>query len=113
LPLYLREYYKNDTLFTESKIVTSIYNSDIKGPMGENLVEKIKFDSIPEEKLKSLSKVNHNNLIKIAIENSDAVIKGSENIPTEIENFIIDNNIPVLDFQSAEDYSHFYLTEVL
>ena len=48
--------------------------------MGENLVEKIKFDSIPEEKLKSLSKVNHNNLIKIAIENSDAVIKGSENI---------------------------------
>ena len=113
LPLYLREYYKNDPLFTESKIVTSIYNSDIKGPMGENLVEKIKFDSIPEEKLKSLSKVNHNNLIKIAIENSDAVIKGSENIPKEIENFIIDNNIPVLDFQSAEDYSNFYLTEVL
>ena len=113
LPLYLREYYKNDPLFTESKIVTSIYNSDIKGPMEEGLVEKIKFDGIPEEKLNSLSKVNHNNLIKIAIENSDAVIKGSENIPEEIENFIIENTIPVLDFQSAEDYSNFYLTEVL
>jgi starch synthase len=113
LPLYLRQYYKNDPLFTDSKIVTSIYNSDIKGPIGGDLVEKIKFDSIPEEKLGLLSTANHSNLLKIAIENSDAVIKGSENIPEDIENFILDNNIPVLDFNSTEDYSNFYLTEVL
>jgi len=81
--------------------------------MGDSLAEKIKFDAIPDEKLNSISKVNHNNLIKIAIENSDAVIKGSENIPEEIENFIVENTIPVLDFQTAEDYSNFYLTEVL
>jgi len=113
VPLYLKEYYKNDPLFTDSKIVTSIYNSDIQGPIGDNLVEKIKFDSIPEEKLGSLSISNHSNLLKIAIENSDAIIKGSQNIPEELESFILDNNIPVLDFNSTEDYSNFYLTEVL
>ena len=113
VPLYLREYYKNDPLFSDSKIVTSVYNSDIEGSIGENLVEKIKFDTIPEEKLKSLTNADHSDLIKIALENSDAVIKGSENIPEEIEKFILDNQIPVLDFESAEDYSNFYLTEVL
>jgi len=117
LPLYLREYYKNDPLFSDSKIVTSIYNNGFKGTIGTNLVEKIKYDSISEDKLNSLSKANHTNLLKIAIENSDAVIKGSENIPEEIEKHIADNQIPVLEYQSVEDYgeaySNFYLTKVL
>ncbi|MCF6346803.1 MAG: glycogen/starch synthase [Flavobacteriaceae bacterium] len=117
LPLYLREYYKNDSLFSNSKIVTSIYNNGFDGTIGNSLVEKIKYDAIPEDKLNSLSKASHTNLIKIAIENSDAVIKGSENIPDEIEKHIDEKQIPVLEFQSPEDYkeaySNFYLTEVL
>ncbi len=117
LPLYLREYYKNDSLFSDSKIVTSIYNNGFEGTIGNSLVEKIKYDAISEDKLNSLSTASHTNLIKIAIENSDAVIKGSENIPEEIEQHIGKNKIPVLEFQSAEDYkeaySNFYLTKVL
>jgi len=117
LPLYLREYYKNDPLFSDSKIVTSIYNKGFEGTIGNSLVEKIKYDTISEEKLNSLSKASHTNLLKIAIENSDAVIKGSENISEEIEKHIGENQIPVLEFQAAEDYkeaySNFYLTKVL
>jgi len=117
LPLYLREYYKNDPLFSDSKIVTSIYDDGFKGIIGSKLVEKIKFDDIPEEKLTSLSKLNHDGLLKIAIENSDAVIKGSQNISEEIEKHIVEKQIAILEFQSPEDYneaySKFYLTEVL
>lgn len=117
LPLYIKEYYSNDTLFAESKIVTSVYNNDFEGTLGDQMIEKIKFDSISEDKLKSLSKANFTNLIKIAIENSDAVIKGSENLPDEIEKLIQEKKIPMLDFHDSEDlteaYSNFYLTEVL
>ncbi len=117
LPLYLREYYKNDPLFSDSKIVTSIYGNGFKGTLGNDLVDKIKYDAIAEDKLSTLSKASHSNLLKIAIENSDAVIKGSEHLSEEIEKFIQENKIPVLAFQSAEDYneaySNFYLTEVL
>ena len=81
------------------------------------IIDKIKFDAIPEEKLTSLSKANHTNLLKIAIENSDAVIKGSEKISEEIENYLKDNKLPVLEYQPIEDYveaySDFYLTKVL
>ena len=117
LPLYLREYYKNDPLFSESKIVTSLYSNDFKGTLSKNLIEKIKFDSISEDKLQSLSKANHTNLLKIAIENSDAVIKGSEDLPKEIDDHIKLSDTPVLEHQPfdnfAEAYSNFYLTEVL
>ncbi len=117
LPLYLREYYKNDPLFSESKIVTSVYNNDFKGSLGEEMIEKIKFDSISEEKLQSLNKANHTNLIKIAIENSDAVIKGSEELPKDVLEHLKVSATPVLDYQPFDDfteaYSNFYLTKVL
>ncbi|MCK0130173.1 glycogen/starch synthase [Flavobacteriaceae bacterium F08102] len=118
LPLYLREYYKNDPLFEDSKIVTSLYNNGFEGTLNDHLVDKIKFDDIAEDKLTSLlPKPNHANLLKIAIENSDAVIRGSEGLPEEIESHIAACNVAALDYQSPEDYaeaySNFYLTEVL
>jgi len=117
LPLYLREYYKNDPLFSESKIVTSLYNNEFKGELSKSLVEKIKFDSISEEKLESLTTANHASLLKIAIENSDAVIKGSEELSDAVEKHIENTNIPSLEYQPVDNfteaYSNFYLTEVL
>lgn len=117
LPLYLREYYKNDPLFTESKIVTSVYNNDFKGTLSDQLIKKIKFDSISEDKLKALSNANYNNLMKIAIENSDAVIIASKGVSDELNSHIKANNTPVLEFYESDDYtgvySEFYRTEVL
>ena len=117
LPLYLREYYKNDPLYINSKIVTSVYDGGFKDTIGDKLIDKIRFDGINDEKLQTISKTTYNNLIKIAIENSDAVIKGSENIPQEIAEFIDQKEIPVLGHQSGDDlsdiHSNFYLTEVL
>lgn len=117
LPLYLREYYKNDPLYIESKIVTSVYNGGFKGNIGDKLIDKIKFDGINDEKLRTISDTSYNNLIKIAIENSDAVIKGSDSIPDEISEFIKQKEIPLLEHNINEEatgiYSDFYLTEVL
>ncbi|RPD96598.1 glycogen synthase [Aureibaculum marinum] len=117
LPLYLREYYKNDPLYINSKIVTSIYDGGFKGTIGDKLVDKIKFDGINDEKLTSLSSSSYNNLLKIAIENSDGVIKGSETIPDELLEFVNQKNIPLLEHPLEEGltdiYSNFYLTEVL
>ena len=116
LPLYLREYYKNDPLYINSKIVTSVYDTGFEGTIGDKLKDKVRFDGINDEKLQSISTTSYNNLMKIAIENSDAVIKGSETIPEEIVEFINQKEIP-LGHQDGEEpsdiYSNFYLTEVL
>jgi len=117
LPLYLREYYKDDALFTNSKIVTSIYNNGFEGTLNKELVKKISFDNIDLEKIDSLKEPNHHNLLKIAIENSDAVISGSEDNSEELLSYANSLNIPVLDYQPLDNledaYLNFYQTEVL
>jgi starch synthase len=117
LPLYLKEYYKEEPLFTESKIVTSIYNNDFEGTLDASLANKIKFDKIDPKKTIILETPNHTNILKSAIENSDAVIKASESISDELNDFIIQSKIPVLDYQTEENlteaYLNFYANEVL
>ena len=118
LPLYIKEYYKNDPLFADSKIVTSAFNYQNSGVLdGQGLIDKIKFDQIPEDKLGSFSKGNGDSFVKIAMENSDAVIKGSEELNDDISDAIDKLDIPVLDYQPIEGfteaYSDFYLNKVL
>jgi len=117
LPLYLREFYKEEPLFNESKIVTSVYNNDFEGTLNTTLAEKVKFDKIDHDKITVLETPNHTNILKSAIENSDAVIKGSESISDDLNSFIQDNNKPVLEYQTEETlteaYLEFYANEVL
>lgn len=118
LPLYLREFYTDEPLFTDSKIVYSLYNSGFEGEINNNLVEKIAFDKIKKKKTTSLKTPNHINLLKSAIENSDAIIKGSENLPAEVEEFIKESNTTTyLGFQPedvlTEAYLNFYKNEIL
>ncbi|MDE1205292.1 MULTISPECIES: glycogen/starch synthase [Tenacibaculum] len=108
LPLYLREFYKEEPLFAESKIVTSLYNSDIED-LGKELANKVRFDKIEDSKVATIETPSHTNILKSAIENSDAIIKGSEVLPEEIETFIEESNVKVLDFQSEETLTEAYL----
>lgn len=115
LPIYLKEYYKDDALFANSKIVTSIYNNEFDGTLNNELVNKLSFDNI--EKSDSIKITNHSNLLKIAIENSDAIITGSEDIDAGLIEYAKSLDKPVLDFYPEDDfkdaYMNFYQTKVL
>jgi starch synthase len=111
LPLYLKEFYKEEPLFTESKIITSLYDNSFEGNLNETLADKIKFDHISEEKITTIQTPNFTNILKSAIENSDAIIHGSETISEELSSFLEDKEIPVLEYQSEnlkESYLNFY-----
>ncbi len=111
LPIYLRETYKNEPLFRESKIVTSLYDNSFKGTLNNDLINKIGFDKISEEKLEIIRTPNHQNVLKIAVEYSDAVVSGSKNISDELYSFIKEKDIPFLEYQADstnERYISFY-----
>jgi len=115
LPIYLKEFYKDDALFSDSKIVTSIYNNGFEGMLNKELVNKIGFDKV--EKSDTIKEPNHHNLLKVAIENSDAIITGSEDIDSELIEYAKSLDKPVLDFHPEDDfkdaYLEFYQTKVL
>lgn len=111
LPLYLREFYKEEPLFAESKIVTSLYNNGFEGDLNLGLADKVKFDLDTSEKVSTIEAPNHVNILKSAIENSDAVIHGSETIDDELNSFLEQKDMPVLEYQSEnlkESYLNFY-----
>ena len=116
-PLYLKEYYKNEPLFNDSKIVTSVYNQSFTGTLDTNMINKVKFDNIDESLVKVLENPTYNSIMKVAIDHSDALIKGSAEIPQELEDYLKASNKPVLDYFSLDDfsdpYAEFYQTKVL
>lgn len=109
LPLYIRNYYKNEPLFENSKIVTSIYNQGFDNTLDIKVTEKIMFDGIEENLIEELKIPNYVNMMKLAIKNSDAVIKGSENIPEELEEYLNNLEKPVLNYHKIDDFSEAYL----
>jgi starch synthase len=117
LPLYIREYYKDNPLFAESKIVTSLYTNGFEGSLNEQFKDKILFDEVDAAKVNSIAKPNYINILINAIENSDGVIKASENLPDELVDFLDKSEKEVLDHSGIEGfeepYTDFYMSKVL
>lgn len=117
LPLYLRQYYTDEPLFADSKIITSIYGNDFEGALNSEMAGKIAFDKIPQEHIEKLSTPSYNNLLKVAVDYSDAVILAAEEIPEDLQDYVANLQKPVLPyvpFQEFEEaYSDFYSNEVL
>jgi starch synthase len=117
LPLYLQKYYENEPLFENSKIITSVYNQGFSGTLQKNVLDKILFDGIDEGQVALLKDPTYVNMMKIAIDNSDAVIVGSEEIPKELSAYLKDLKKPVLKYHKIDEietaYLDFYQSQVL
>ena len=117
LPLYLKQYYKDDALFADTKVVTSVYGQSFEGNLNEKMIDKILFDGIAREDVEILETPNYENIIKMSVLNSDAVIIASENVPATLTKFIESSGKPFLPFvpkdRFAEAYTEFYKNTVL
>lgn len=109
LPLYIRRYYANEPLFENSKIVTSVYNSGFKGTLDKNVINKIAFDGIDKKEISEISEPDYNNVMKVAVNFSDAVIEGSENLSDELTSYLKKIDKPVLKFHNKDDFSQAYI----
>ncbi|MCT8339646.1 glycogen/starch synthase [Flavobacteriaceae bacterium TK19130] len=109
LPLYLRNYYGTEPLFENSKIITSVYNQGFPGTLADNVTEKLLFDGMEDDAVANLKESTYENLMKVAVTNSDAVVKGSEELPKELENYIEASDKPVLPYQKKEEFAQAYL----
>lgn len=115
LPLYLKKAYKDDPIFSNSKVVLSLYD-DTPVQFGEDLKGKVKFAGIDDNDLEVLGESTGINLAKLAADHSDAIIFGSDNIPQELADYCSNCGLPVLPFNAGaledgsyvEEYNNFY-----
>ncbi|RYJ43700.1 glycogen/starch synthase [Flavobacterium beibuense] len=117
LPVYMKHFYKDEALFADTKIVTSVYGQSFDGTLDMEMIKKVAFDDIPESDIASLAEPNYENILKVAIAHSDAVIVASENVSDEMVKFIEASGKPFLPYvekdKFAEAYTNFYKNQVL
>jgi starch synthase len=108
VPLYIKKYYYNDPLFKDSKVIFSVYDNEFKDTLNKDFGEKLLLEGITKEDVEVLSDPNYENVCKLGINYSDAVIKGSENINANVESHIKSTDKLFLDYQPEETYIDAY-----
>jgi starch synthase len=108
VPLYIKRAYKDNPLFTETKVVFSIYDDDFDEPMNKDIANKIRLEGILPKDLKHYKTPSYVNVIKAAIDFSDAVIIGSPKIHPELMDYIQETDKPHLGYHSPETYIDAY-----
>ena len=86
VPLFVKNTYKDNPLFANAKIIYSVYNDQFNSPLNSNMAGKIAEDGININEISVINEPTFVNLSKLAIDYSDATIKGSELIDSELEN---------------------------
>ena len=108
VPLYIKKYYYNDPLFKNSKVVYSVYNDDFKKTLSSDFNEKLLLEGITSNDVKTIKEPTFENVSKMAIDYSDAVIKGTESINSGVEKYIQSSKKLFLDYQPKETYIDAY-----
>jgi starch synthase len=100
--------YKDNPLFSDIKIVTSVYDDDFSEKLSDRMVEKLKMDEIDEGMLEHYKDAGHGELMKGAISFSDAVIIGSETINDDLKAHVDGLDKPVLEYKNMDEYVEAY-----
>jgi len=116
LPLYMKKYYNDETIFADTKIVTSVFTNGFEGKLSEDMFDKVAFDEFEANDIETLKEATFVNIMKNAIDHSDGIIISSEQISEDLTNYIQSSNKPFLPFDAKEKmkdvYPEFYLNKV-
>ena len=114
LPLYLKKAYKDDPIFTDCKVVLSLYDEIAGESFAEDMKSKMIIPGVKNKDLDILKPANGINLAKLAIQNSDGIIMGSESVCSELAEFANASALPLLPYTDLSDsayikeYNNFY-----
>lgn len=117
LPVYMKHYYKDEALFADTKIVTSVYAHGYDGTLDKEMLKKVVFDEVPEGDVNLLAEPTYENVMKVSVAHSDGVIIASPNVPDDLKAFVEASGKPYLPYVDKDNfasaYTNFYKNEVL
>jgi starch synthase len=101
IPLLIKKLMNEDPYFANSKIIFSIYNNEFPGELDKKLKYKIKLMGISEREMRVLESPTYENLIKMAINMSDGIIRGSKEINETLVEYIRKLKKPFLEYSES------------
>jgi len=104
VPILVKKAYYDDPLFAKSKVVYSVYNDGFDNSFRANVRNKILIEGITKKDVEVLKTPDFVNLSKLAVNFSDGIILGSEEINKDVNEYINSIDKPVLPFQDKDSY---------
>lgn len=108
LPLYIKKGFTEDPLFAESKIVYTIYDEEYTKALNKKIIDKAIIDGVSKKDLKHIEDASYINLMKLAIDHSDGIAFGSENINAEILKYAKKSGKAILEYKGEAEYADAY-----
>ncbi|HPE57820.1 MAG TPA: glycogen/starch synthase [Bacteroidales bacterium] len=108
VPIYIKKAFKDNPLFSDTKIICSIYNDDFTEMLSADFAKKVKLDGITNKDLNHYQSGSYENVMKGAIDNSDAIILGDEQINSEVLRYLKESKKPMLEYQPMDTYIKAY-----
>jgi starch synthase len=102
MPMYIKDVYKDDPHFSDSKVVTSLYNEDVNKNWDKNFVEKLKFEGFNEAVIGNIKAGDHVSLLNEAVRWSDGVVVGSDELSENLASIVSDTGKQILEFSEIE-----------
>lgn len=109
VPLYIKKSYHDDPIFSDTKLVYSIYDEDFSKPLNKDFYKKLKIEGVKDEDAEAVRKqATYENVSKLAIDFSDGVIQGNEQVNQQVKQYAFDQKKPFLEYQPDESYIEAY-----
>ena len=111
LPLFLKKAYHDDPLFTNARVVVSLYNDLTNETFNENMLSKVIMPGIKAKDVEFLEEPTALNLTKTAIQYADGIILASPGVDSKLTQYTVSRKIPVLPYINPQDPASTYIRD--
>ncbi len=108
VPIYVKKAFRDNPLFSETRVIYSIYDDFFEEMLSLDFAKKIKIDGITNKDLVHYQNPTYINILKAAIDFSDAIFIGTPSLNHEIKDYLDRSKKPTLDFNIIENYIETY-----
>jgi starch synthase len=102
MPMYIKDIYKNDPHFADTKVVYSLYESEFNNNWQKKFPEKLKFEGFKDEIIDSIKEGDFTSLNKAAMQYADGIVMGSDKVNDELKKSFEESEGLKMDFESEE-----------
>lgn len=108
LPLYIKKAFRDNPLFSESKVIFSLYNDHFPETLHKDFGARLKLSGISNKDLRHYKTPTYVNIMKTAIDFADGLIVGSPDVDPELLSYARESEKPVLEHQPLDRYIDAY-----
>ena len=106
IPLYVKNAYKDEPSFRDSKIVVSLYDDNYSNPLPEGFLQKALHKDMTIDLFEGIaSPTPYEELAKIAIKNCDGIVIDGDNISPTLIEYAKSLGKPILPKSTREEYA--------